>query len=70
MKFLSWIKKFPPFVRDVRLEVKKTTFPSRSEVINTTIVVVVVVFLFGIYLYFVDTIVFALLSKVYELFQR
>ena len=69
MKLIQWIKKFPPFVRDVRLEVKKTSFPSRTEVVNTTLVVIVVVFIFGVYLYVVDTFVYAALSKIFELFQ-
>ncbi len=69
MKLIQWIKKFPPFLRDVRLEVKKTSFPSRTEVVNTTLVVIVVVFIFGVYLYLVDTLVYAALSKVFELFQ-
>ena len=69
MKLIQWIKKFPPFVRDVRLEVKKTSFPSRAEVVNTTLVVIVVVFIFGVYLYLVDTLVYAALNKIFELFQ-
>jgi preprotein translocase subunit SecE len=69
VKLIQWIKKFPPFLRDVRLEVKKTSFPSRTEVVNTTLVVIVVVFIFGVYLYLVDTLVYAALSKVFELFQ-
>jgi len=69
VKLIQWIKRFPPFLRDVRLEVKKTSFPSRTEVVNTTIVVVVVVSIFGIYLWAVDSLVYAALNKIFELFQ-
>lgn len=69
MKFLDWFKRFPVFLRDVRLEVKKTSFPSRQEVTNTTLVVVVVVAIFGVYLWVVDQVVFSLLNKVLMVFR-
>ena len=69
MKYLDWFKRFPIFLRDVKLEVKKTSFPSQKEVTNTTIVVVVVVAIFGVYLWIVDQVVFSLLSKVFAVFR-
>lgn len=69
MKYLDWFKRFPIFLRDVRLEVKKTSFPSQKEVTNTTIVVVVVVAIFGVYLWIVDQVVFSLLTKVFSIFR-
>ncbi len=69
MKFLDWFKRFPVFLRDVRLEVKKTSFPSRLEVTNTTLVVVVVVAIFGVYLWIVDQVVFSILTKVFAVFR-
>jgi len=57
------------FLRDVRLEVKKTSFPSRQEVTNTTMGVVVVVAIFGVYLWVVDQVVFSLLNKVFTVFR-
>lgn len=70
MKFIEWLKRFPAFVKDVRLELKKTSFPSGLEVRNTTMVVVVVVIIFGIYLWVVDTVVFAILKEVFRSFER
>ena len=69
MKLLEWFKKFPGFLKEVRLEVKKTTFPNRNEVTNTTMVVVVVVFIFGIYLFLVDKVVYTLLQYLFEVFR-
>ncbi len=69
MKVLDWFKRFPVFLRDVRLEVKKTSFPSRLEVTNTTLVVVVVVAIFGVYLWIVDQVVFSVLNKVFAVFR-
>jgi preprotein translocase subunit SecE len=42
------------FVRDVRLEMKKVTWPSRSEVVSTTVVVMIAVLFFAAYLWGVD----------------
>ena len=69
MKFLDTLKRFPAFLRDVRLEVKKTSFPSRAEVTNTTVIVVVVVAIFGVYLWIVDQLVFSALNKLFTHFH-
>ena len=69
MKYLDWFKRFPVFLRDVKLEVKKTSFPNQKEVTNTTLVVVVVVAIFGVYLWIVDQVVFSLLTKVFAVFR-
>jgi len=42
------------FLRDVRSEVRKVTFPSRKETVTSTIVVIMVVFVVSIYLGIVD----------------
>ncbi|OGD10792.1 MAG: preprotein translocase subunit SecE [Candidatus Aminicenantes bacterium RBG_13_62_12] len=51
-----WYKRFFPFLKDVRAELKKVTWPSRKETVNTTIVVIISVFFFGFYLFFMDVI--------------
>ncbi len=42
------------FVKDIRLELKKVSWPSRSEVASTTVVVLIAVVFFSIYLWGVD----------------
>lgn len=42
------------FVQKTRDELKKTTFPSSDDVKNTTIIVVISVIFFAIYLFLVD----------------
>jgi preprotein translocase subunit SecE len=42
------------FIRDVRKELNMVSWPSRTELTGTTIVVIVAVFLFGFFLYLVD----------------
>jgi preprotein translocase subunit SecE len=42
------------FIHEVVLEMKKVSWPTRTEVINTTIVVIVAVFFFAFFLFTVD----------------
>ena len=42
------------FIRETREELNRTTFPSSEEVRNTTIIVVIAVIFFAIYLFLVD----------------
>ena len=50
----SWPQKIKSFYTDVRMEMKKVTTPSFKEVRATSIVVVVAVFLFGVYFFLID----------------
>jgi preprotein translocase subunit SecE len=50
----EWTGKSKQFYLDVRSEMKKVSWPGRQEVVGTTIVVVVAVFFFGVYLGLVD----------------
>jgi preprotein translocase subunit SecE len=45
------------FYNDVRTEMRKVTSPSRKEVQATTAVVIVTVFLFGVYFFVVDNVI-------------
>ena len=42
------------FVKDVRAELARTTFPSSEDVKNTTIIVIISVIFFAIYLFLID----------------
>jgi len=42
------------FIRNTREELEKTTFPSADDVRNTTIIVIVNVIFFAVYLFLVD----------------
>ena len=54
------------FYHDVKLEMRKTTWPTRNEVWSTTVVVLIAVFFFGFYLWGVDWVV----TKGFEYLQR
>ncbi len=45
------------FYNDVRTEMRKVTTPSRKEVQATTTVVIVAVFLFGVYFWIIDNVI-------------
>jgi preprotein translocase subunit SecE len=53
---LHWYQRFWNFLKDVRAELKKVTWPTQNEVINTTIVVIAATIFFGFYLFFMDVI--------------
>ncbi|MCC6742487.1 MAG: preprotein translocase subunit SecE [Acidobacteria bacterium] len=42
------------FLRDVRLELKKVSWPARNEVVSTTVVVMIAVVFFSAFLWVVD----------------
>ena len=50
----AWPQRIKSFYNDVRTEMKKVSSPSRKEVQSTTIVVVITVFIFGLYFWLVD----------------
>ncbi len=51
------LKTMPAFFSEVRAELKKVTFPSRDEVVGTTIVVVVASFVFAVFLFLADVVI-------------
>ena len=51
---LGWWQRAGEFLREVRNEMKRVTWPSQREVYATTVVVIVTSMVFGIYLWTVD----------------
>ena len=54
------------FIRDVRNELNKVSWPSRNELVGTTTVVIIAVFFFGFYLFVVDIVVKAGMDLLYR----
>jgi preprotein translocase subunit SecE len=50
-------KRISGFYHDVKLEMRKTAWPTRNEVWSTTVVVIIAVIFFGFYLWGVDLLV-------------
>ena len=57
------------FYQNVKLELRKTSWPTRNEVWSTTVVVLIAIFFFGFYLWGVDRLItlgFEALEKVFR----
>jgi preprotein translocase subunit SecE len=63
-----WYKRFWPFIKEARAELKKVTWPSRSEVYSTTLVVIIAVIFFGFYLFFMDVAFSWAITKIKDFF--
>ena len=57
------------FYSDVRLEMRKVSWPGRREVYGTTVVVVFAVFFFGAYLGLVDMVLRLGVDSIFKLFR-
>ena len=56
-RLMSWPERIKSYYNDVRTEMKRVTSPSFKEVQATTSVVIITVFLFGLYFWGVDTVI-------------
>jgi preprotein translocase subunit SecE len=61
----TWVR-IKTFFIEVNAEVRKVTWPTFKEVRDTTIVVIIAVFLFGIFLYLVDMALHQLLEQLFK----
>ncbi len=57
------------FYGDVKTELKKVTWPSMNEVYGTTLVVIVTVFFFGVYLFLVDILLRNGVQQIFSFFS-
>ena len=57
------------FYGDVKTELKKVTWPSKKEVYATTLIVIITVFFFGIYLFVVDFFLQNIVRQIFGFFQ-
>ena len=68
MNALNKVREFfasiPRFFREVKSEMAKVSFPSRDEVVGTTIVVLVTSFVFAFYLWLADLVIVQLFKVV------
>ena len=62
----NYLEEFKQYSNDVRVEMKRVTWPGKQEVYGTTIMVVLTTFVFGIYFWLCDLVfqktVYSLLS--------
>jgi preprotein translocase subunit SecE len=71
--FIEQVKSLPEriksFYGDVRNEMRKVTTPARKEVEATTIVVIITVFIFGVYFWVIDGVIGRSLDWVFKYFS-
>jgi len=56
-KLKSYPERIKSFYKDVRTEMRKVTTPGRKEVQSTTAVVIITVFLFGLFFFIIDNVI-------------
>jgi preprotein translocase subunit SecE len=66
----SWPERIKSFYNDVRTEMKKVTTPSRKEVQGTTTVVIITVFLFGLFFFLTDLVIQNSLERMLHYLSR
>jgi preprotein translocase subunit SecE len=65
---LSWPTKVRDYVLDLRMEMRKVTWPNWKQVRSTTGVVIAAVFMFAAYFYVVDFIVGRGITRLFNAF--
>ena len=58
------IQRIKNYYHEVKLEMQKVSWPTRQEVINTTIVVIIAVFFFGFFLFGTDIVLTYLIQGI------
>lgn len=66
---MNWYTRAIEFLKEVRAELKRTTWPAWKEVQGTTTVVIVTVFIFAIFLGVVDLALSNVLQRILSLFS-
>lgn len=56
------------FINEAIAELKKVSWPTKKEVKDTTLVVIIAVFIFGLYLFTIDLILQWILHNIYKIF--
>ncbi len=65
---MNWFNKVKEFLREVRSEWNKVSFPTRQEVVGTTVVVLVASFIMAIYLAIADQLILQAYQFVIRIF--
>ena len=66
----EWFKKIKDFLAETRLEMRKVSFPSRDEVVATTVVVLITSFVFAIFLWAADLLIQRGYVGIVKVFER
>jgi preprotein translocase subunit SecE len=64
----DWWATFVEFGREVKAEMKKVSWPARTEVVTTTSTVLVATIFFGVYLWACDLVFFKMIDLLFSRF--
>jgi len=65
---MNWLTKAKEFLREVKAEWNKVSFPSRQEVVGTTVVVMVASFIMAVFLAIADIVILEIYEFVIRIF--
>ena len=66
----AWVQDTKDYVNDLRLEMRRVTWPNRKQVEGTTAVVIISVFAFAAYFAVVDSLLTSGLKKILDFFTK
>lgn len=66
----SWIQGTKDYINELKVEMRRVTWPNRKQVEGTTAVVIFSVFAFAAYFWIVDGILSAGVNRVFTAFSR
>ena len=69
-KVKQWPKAVQDYVNELKLEMRRVTWPNRKQVENTTVVVIITVFAFAAYFQVVDQVLAKTVAKISQVFTR
>jgi len=69
-KIKTWPKATKDYYTELKLEMRRVTWPSRKQVESTTVVVIITVFAFAAYFQVVDQILASSITKITHAFAR
>jgi len=69
-KWAAWPAQFKDYIDELRLEMRRVTWPAWKQVRATTGVVIAAVFVFSAYFFVVDTVVGRAVTKLFDAFTK
>jgi preprotein translocase subunit SecE len=69
-KIKQWPKALNDYINELKLEMRRVSWPNRKQVESTTIVVIIVVFAFAAYFQLVDQVLSKAITGITQVFTR
>ncbi len=63
---LAWPGQVRAYIDDLRMEMRKVSWPSTKQVRDTTLVVIIAVFAFAAYFFVVDSVVNSTVTRLFD----